>query len=279
VTPHLDKLAEEGVRLTDFYVSHPSCTPSRAGLLTGRYPQRYGTTGALVIKHHAAFSKDGKWSGGIPTSEILLPKLLKEKGYATGCFGKWHLGFTPKQQPNNRGFDEYLVCAAGHTDFFTGLFFGVPDIYKNGELVDFSGYTTDVFADAAIDFIREKKDKPFFVYLPFNAVHYSCPTNHPDGETKHGENYKNIVQAPEEVLQEFCEFPRQRQHYLAALKCMDQAVGRLDEALDEMGLKENTLVIFFSDNGGDMDYGADNGALRGEKGQIWDGGIRVPALV
>ena len=263
-TPHQDALAESGARCTDLY-AWPVCTPSRAMLLTGRYPHRSGTEKILIETDNPARDYMGV---GLNQDEIILPQLLKEKGYRTACFGKWHLGFAEGSRPTERGFDEFFGHASGQIDYFKfSAKGGKPDLYRGTEPVEAQGYSTDVFADAAIEFMRRESEAPFFVYLPFNAPHSS-----------HGPQM--LVQAPQPYLDRYQDVEdEQRRHYLAGLSAMDDAIGRIVAQLKAANLEEDTLVIFFSDNGGDLAKGASNGKLRGEKATLAEGGIRVPGMV
>ncbi|MCA9443964.1 MAG: sulfatase-like hydrolase/transferase, partial [Candidatus Omnitrophica bacterium] len=188
-TPTIDRLAEQGVRLTDFYTASPTCTVSRACLLTGRYPQRHGLNIQLP-------GIEGNYGEGLSQSETLLPELLKPLGYATGCFGKWNIGFAPGSRPTERGFDEFFGHASGNIDYYTHVYNLKPDLHRGTETVEVEGYSTDLFADEAIDFIKRHQDQPFFVYLPFNAPHFPNPKNKRPGEPC-------IWQAPEKAFEAY----------------------------------------------------------------------------
>jgi len=249
-TPSVDRLAREGVRFTNGYASGWVCAPTRAGLMTGRYQQRFG------------FYTAGDSRIGLPLTEITLADLLKEAGYATGVFGKWHLGIEPEYHPLKRGFDEfYGFLGHGAHDYFD-LRIGEPynAIYRNDTMIDDSGYLTDNLAREAVSFIERHQTEPFFLYLPFNAVHWP-------------------LQAPEADINRFNTGDKNRDIYLAMLVRMDVAVGRVLDALKRTGVDDNTLIFFFSDNGGARKNFADNGILRDFKQSVYEGGIRVPFLV
>jgi len=251
-TPGIDRLAASGVRCTNGYASGWVCAPTRAGLLTGRYQQRFG------------FYTAGDSSTGLPLNEITLADMLKREGYATGIFGKWHVGLEAPYHPLKRGFDEfYGFLGHGAHDYFDLK--TDPDqlhnaIYRNDKIIDDTGYLTDNLAREAIAFIERHKDEPFFCYLPFNAVHWP-------------------MQAPEEDIKDFNTGKEERDIYLAMLKRMDVAVGDVLDSVEKHGLKEKTLVVFFSDNGGAKKNSADNGKLRDYKQSVYEGGIRVPFIV
>ena len=249
-TPNLDRLAAEGVRMTNGYASCPVCAPTRAGLLTGRYQQRFGF-------YTAADSR-----AGLPRSETTLSELLHEAGYATGVFGKWHLGYQPGYRPLERGFDTFygFLGHGGHDYFDLSITDEIRSIYRNREPIEDSGYLTRNITRHAIEFITANRDRPFFAYVPYNAVH-------------------NPIQAPEEYIQRFDGPDPKRNTYLAMLAIMDEGVGEILDALDRLGLSQNTLVMFFSDNGGARATTASNGVLRGFKHSVYEGGIRVPFLV
>ena len=306
LTPHLDRLASEGVRLTNFYVAWPACTPSRAGFLSGRYPQRNGVYENIRneapdygIKYtHEEYQLTLERTAGMDTREILLPEQLKKAGYTNGIFGKWDLGSLKRYLPLQRGFDDYYGFSNTGIDFYTHERYGVPSMYRNNEPTqeDKGNYATDLFKREALRFLNEHKEKDFFLYLPFNAPHFSSSL---DPKIKSG------VQAPEEYLAMYpIEGPRtvkvdrhfrfsplsefsgehevqtkegRIQGYRASVTCMDDAIGEVLGFLDEHDLVENTIVIFFSDNGGGS--GADNGPLRGKKMTTWEGGVRVPCIV
>lgn len=249
-TPHLDRIATEGARMTSGYASCPVCAPTRAGILTGRYPQRFGF-------YTAADSRTG-----LPVSETTLAELLRKAGYATGVFGKWHLGFEPRFRPLERGFDTFygFLGHGGHDYFDLSILDDIRSIYLDRVPINDSGYLTRNITRRAVDFIEENRDRPFFAYVPYNAVH-------------------NPVQAPEDYVQRFSNPDPKRNTYLAMLAVLDEGVGDLLAALDRLDLSDRTLVIFLSDNGGAQGTTANNGALRAYKHSLYEGGIRVPFLL
>ncbi len=248
VTPHLNALAKEGVLFHQGYVTGQVCSPTRAGLMTGRYQQRLGLyTG-------------GEAGSGLPMSEKIFPQYLKELGYVTGQFGKWHIGPTPEWSPAHRGFDEVFgFLGRGAHDYFK-LDDPEDPIYRGLTPVRESGYLTDRLGEETAAFIARNKDKPFFAYLAFNAVH--AP-----------------LQAPEDEIAKFSTGDANRDARLAMGKRMDDAVGQVVATLKSQGRWENTLTFFISDNGGPLAQSADNSPLRGGKHTDYEGGIRTPYLV
>jgi len=274
LTPRIDRLAAEGARCTDFYVVTTSCTPSRGAILTGRYPARNG------LQHQLSGAEEN-WHGiGLPHRERIIPQYLREAGYATGCFGKWNIGFAPGSRPTERGFDEFLGFRSGNIGYFDHLYAGVPDLFRDLEPLDAEGYSTDLFADAAIDFIRRRRDGPWFAYLAFNAVHFVNEGNVPPGR-------RPTWEVPGAVLARYgwqADEPDERRRYLGVLTALDDAIGRVLDELDRQGLRERTLVILISDNGAFMMPGrglevASNKPLRGGGTTCFEGGTRVPAIM
>ena len=271
--PHLDQLAQEGVRCAAFYTASPTCTVSRASLLTGRTPQRHGLNVQLP-------GIGGNYGIGLSHSEILLPQLLREQGYRTACFGKWNIGFAPGSRPTDRGFDEFFGHASGNIDYYTHVYGGRLDMHRGTEPVKVAGYSTDLFAAEACRFIREHVDDPFFIYLPFNAPHFPNAKN-----KQHGEDA--VWQAPDDAFAVYGYDPQTtdaRQRYRAVVTALDAAIGRVLNQLADSGLEKRTLVMFMSDNGAFMLPGrglevASNAPLREGGVTLWEGGIRVPALV
>lgn len=271
-TPRIDRLAAEGALCKDFYVVSSTCTVSRGALLTGRHPLRNGLGHQL--------GPEENWHGvGLPHRERILPQYLKEAGYATACFGKWNIGFASGSRPTERGFDELLGSRSGNINYFTHIYHGEYDIFQGIERHQVEGYSTDVFADAACDFIRRKTGQPFFIYLPFNAPHYVSSINMAKGE-------KPVWQVPGKYLERYgwaADEANEKRRYFALLTALDDAVGRVLDTLDAKGLRENTLVIFTSDMGAILrpTHGfnaASNFPFRDGAPSMYEGGIRVPAI-
>ena len=256
VTTNLDRLAAEGVTFTNGYVTSPVCSPSRSGLLTGRYPARFGMEANLAYN---PFDK----SLGLTTDEKLIPVFFGNAGYYTGVVGKWHLGSAKKFTPLERGFDYFYGFLGGSHDYWRvdASNPGHKQLLtpvENTSPSDFTGYLTDALTDKAIEFVEEDRDQPFFLYIPYNAPH-------------------SPYQAPEDLVDMYEEVASgDRAVYLAMVHSLDQNVGRLLEALEQSGKRDNTIIFFLSDNGGGANGPMDNGVLREGKGTLYEGGVRVP---
>ncbi|MEM0897484.1 MAG: sulfatase-like hydrolase/transferase [Verrucomicrobiota bacterium] len=295
-TPHIDSIAENGVRFTQGYVTAAFCSASRAGFLTGRYQNRFG------YEFNPTGAKNEEPDAGLPTTEQTLADVLVEAGYTTSIVGKWHLGGTPKFSPLRRGFDEFFgflheghyfvpppwegtttwlrrkvlpgggqgrwTSPDGKLIYATQISTNEPDydadnpIYRHGQPVEESEYLTDAFTREAVAFIDRNADRPFFLYLPYNAVHSPM-----QGADAYMEKFVHI----EDI---------QRRIFAAMVANMDDSVGEVLGKLREEGLEENTLVVFFSDNGGPTkELTSSNLPLRDGKGSVYEGGIRVPFLM
>lgn len=251
-TPNVDALAKGGIRFTSGYVSGPYCSPTRAGLMTGRYQQRFGH------EFNPGPAQATAANVGLPLEEKTIGDRLKASGYATGWFGKSHLGYQPSFHPLKRGFDEYFGFLGGMHDYLDAAADAHNPILKGTEPVNNIGYTTEAFGEQAIQFIGKHKSEPWLCYLAFNAVHAPL-----ESTEKYLSRFSNIEE-------------RKRRTFAAMLSAMDDAVGAVMAKLRETGQEENTLVFFISDNGGPTaQTTSGNGPLRGFKAQTWEGGVRV----
>jgi len=254
-TPHIDALAAGGLRFTDFHSNGAVCSPTRAALLTGRYQQRTGISGVVTAAGHR--------HTGLDLGEITFAEILKPAGYATGLFGKWHLGYLPDFNPIRQGFDEFIGYVSGNVDYHAHLDqTGREDWWEQDQLTPEIGYTTDLLTKHGVDFIRRHSGQPFLLYLAHEAPHYPYQgrKDPPRYTREHGRTKDPVTL---EVYKEMIEV-------------MDESVGRIHQAVIDAGLMENTFIFFFSDNGPAGPGSA--GPLRGKKGQIWEGGHRVPAV-
>jgi arylsulfatase A-like enzyme len=274
LTPTLDRLAKEGVRATSFYVTWPACTPSRASLLTGRYPQRNGLYDMVrndMVNYKHQYSEEEyavspEMTLGLDPREITLGNLLQGAGYRTGVFGKWDMGQARRYLPLQRGFHDFYGHGNNGIDYYTHERYGIHSMFRGNQRTkeDQGKYATDLFKREAIRFIRESRGQPFFVYLPFNAPHGASNFD------------KGGVQAPEEFIRKYPDMDHKGRltAYYAAVTAMDAAIGEVMAVVKELGQEKNTLFVFLSDNGGSGNGG--NAPLRGQKSTMWEGGLRVP---
>lgn len=270
-TPHLDALANQGTKFTSAYNVHPFCGPSRAGLMTGRYPHKIGSQFNLPTSNRSG-------GLGVPKNETFISKALQNSGYFTGAIGKWHLGEEDEFHPNNRGFDEFYGFLNGGHDYFPERFKPLYEREKkrglnhaihhylrplehNGKIVNETEYITDGLSREAVNFIEkagDDKKQPFFLYLAYNAPH-------------------SPMQAKKEDLDQFPNIKdKKRKTYVSMVYAVDRGVKQVVESLKATGQYENTLIVFLSDNGGKPTLGASNKPLRGRKGSAYEGGSRTP---
>ena len=274
-TPHFDRLAQNGVRFTSFYANAPVCSPTRASLMTGCYPRKTGVTGLCAGNRYAE---------GIRKDLPVLSEELKNEGYKTALFGKWHLGSLEECRPHRKGFDKWIGFLAGNVDFFSHVFYygwtrktlPIHDLWEDGvETNKYIGkYFTEVITEKSVEFIREsnENDEPFFLFASYNAPHYP-------------------MQAPDKYLDRFKNLPEDRRIMAGMLSAVDDGVGAIMDELERLGITESTCIVFQSDNGperskrcwldGNEDYyyGGEAGKLRGHKASLFEGGIRVPAII
>ena len=259
-TPHIDALADSGVRLDQFY-ANPTCSPSRASLLTGLFSRSHGV--------HAPVTHTSE--KGLPVELPLLPQFLSKLGYSTHLVGKWHLGFTPPTMPNAQGFDYSFGHMGGCIDNYSHFFYWVPpnrhDLYQNGKEIWRTGdYFPTLMVDEAAKFMEVNREKPFFMYWAINLPHYPL-----QGTEKWRRRYAHMKD-------------EKRRRYAAFMSSMDEAIGDLLEEIDTLGLRENTIVVFQSDHGHSVESrtfggGGNSGPYRGAKSSFFEGGIRVPAMI
>lgn len=272
-TPNIDALAVGGLRFTDFHSSGAMCSPTRAATLTGLYQQRFGR------KFDSAISGQRDYDSGLPLEAVTIAEVLKGYGYATACFGKWHLGYKPPFLPPSQGFDEFVGLGSGDGDFHTHIDrSGREDWWTNNQLKPEKGYTTDLLTEHSVDFIRRNRETPFFLYVPHLGIHFpwqgpNDPPHRQKGVSYHQDKW-GIIPNPGNVAP----------HVKGMIESLDKSVGEIMAALRRWRLEENTLVIFTSDNGGYLTYGknfrniSSNGPLRGQKAQLFEGGHRVPFI-
>jgi arylsulfatase A-like enzyme len=264
-TPHIDRLARDGVRLTDFYANGATCTPTRAGLISGRYQQRYALEAPLGTRPKEDAER------GLAPSDRFLPRLLKNAGYATALIGKWHLGWKPEYSPIAHGFDEFFGFKSGYIDYYQHTAGSdAPlhaDLFENDRPVEVTGYMTDLITDRAVRIIEQDRAKPFFIDVAYNAPHW--PYQRPDQPSTARDHARHLMP--------FDTPTSTRADYVTMVERVDAGVGRILAALDRLALRQRTIVIFTNDNGGE--WLSNGGPLFHRKGSVWEGGIRVPALV
>ncbi|MDH3583674.1 MAG: sulfatase-like hydrolase/transferase [Phycisphaerae bacterium] len=266
-TPHIDRLADEGMRFTDFHSNGAVCSPTRAALLTGRYQQRSGIAGVVF-----ADPKRNRHHGLQAEAENTFAELLKTAGYATGAFGKWHVGYEKQYNPVHHGFDVFRGYVSGNVDFANHLDgMGIFDWWHNLELDrDDRGYTTHLITKHALAFIEQHRDRPFCLYLPHEAPHY--PYQGPNDPPLRKEG----VPGQAGGLWNDREPKHMKRAYIEMMTELDRSVGAVVHKLRELKLERRTFVFFFSDNGATGPGSC--GGLRGRKGSLWEGGHRVPAV-
>lgn len=272
-TPHLDRMAAEGLRLTSFYVTASVCTPSRGSLLTGRYPHRNGLyemiRNDMVNYGHRftaeEYARSPEMTLGMDLREVMVSQSLRDAGYATGVVGKWDGGRARRYLPLQRGFDFYYGFANTGIDYYTHERYGIPSMFRGNDPVREPGYATDLFRREAVRFVRQNAARPFFLYFAPNAPHASS-------------NFEKLRwQAPEELVRLYGDPPGTNETlYRASVTALDAAVGEILRTVRDLGLDAETLVLFMSDNGGSGP--ASNGELRGKKGHLFEGGVRVPLI-
>ena len=259
-TPHLDSLTRSGIQFTDFHANAPVCTPTRASLLTGNYPQRSGLEGVIYVKGETR-------RVGLDTAQLTLAELLQEKGYATGIVGKWHLGYQPEYNPVNHGFDTFYGYLSGNIDYHSHYDnAGIYDWWHNLDTIQEVGYATDLITQHAIEFIQQHQKQPFFLYIAHEAPH--VPFQGRDDPA---------YRFPDTTFTYYGPVKDRPATYREMVEVMDEGIGKVMQTLRETELEENTLVLFLSDNGALVEYG-DNGNLSGHKSLLQEGGHRVPAV-
>ena len=256
-TPNIDALAAGGLKFTDFHSNCPVCSPTRAALLTGRYQQRCGVEGVVTAAKHR--------EKGMGLKEVTFAEVLKESGYRTGLFGKWHVGYAVRFNPTKQGFDEFRGYVSGNVDYISHIDqVGVEDWWRGTERIEEEGYTTDLITEYGVDFIKRHKDRRFCLYLPHESPHYPYQGR--------GDKAERAVGNPNA----FAKRQDKAAAYKEMIEAMDDGVGKIVETIKASGIERKTFIFFFSDNG---PTGAGSaGVLRGKKGGLFEGGHRVPAI-
>ncbi len=265
-TPHIDRLASQGVRFTHYYANGAECTPTRTALLTGRYPARFkGLECAIgtgnVGRYDDAITQAEAHQLGLATEDSFLPRAFKDAGYITGIFGKWHLGYEAHLLPLKHGFDHFFGVLGGNCDYFTHRELSpIPVLYRDHQPTQADGYMTHLITREAVQFLDDHHQKPFFLYVPYTTPHFPFQTPQDGEKTWTEEQWMAGTRKP----------------YLAMIEDLDRAVGMLLERLEKLKLAENTLVLFGSDHGG---MGPSrNAPWRGAKGGLFEGGIRTAMI-
>lgn len=284
LTPTLDRLAAEGVRGTSFYVTWPACTPSRGSILTGRYPQRNGLYDMIrndMVNYGHRYTPEEyavspEMTLGLDLREQTIGDVLKRAGYRTGVVGKWDSGRARRFLPLQRGFDFFYGFANTGIDYYTHERYGVPSMFRGNEPTeaDKGAYATDLFKREALRFIRESRDGPWFLYLPFNAPHGASTFGSDPTDRKSREG----VQTPEKYVAMYRGKVKDERlaKYYGAVTCMDEAIGEILAQIKQSGQGDNTFLMFFSDNGGSGNGG--NAPLKAGKSTMCEGGLRVPFI-
>ena len=272
-TPHLDRMAAEGLRFTDFHSNGPMCSPTRASLLTGRYPQRFGE------QFESALSGIEDYDLGLPHDALTIAEALGDEGYATGMYGKWHLGYHPPFMPTNHGFQSFRGLASGDGDHHSHIDrSGRPDWWHDSQLVPEEGYGVDLITRHSVDFIKSHRETPFFLYVAHLAIHFPWQGPTDVGYRVEGGDYHNLTKLGDLDTLDVSAKVKEM------VEAVDASVGTILQALRDGGLERNTLVFFTSDNGGYLTYQggyhniSSNGPLRGQKTDVYEGGHRVPAI-
>lgn len=261
-TPNLDALARQGVRFTEFYANGPLCTPTRAALISGRYQQR------VAIEEAFGGASSSFAERGLPARGSSLPQVLKGRGYATGLIGKWHLGYKPEFSPRAHGFDTFWGIKSGYVDYYhhtDGA--GRPDLFDGDTPAQVDGYMTDLITERALRFVREHRQRPFFLEVAYTAPHW--PYQPPGRETRAARNAAHLDARDDD--------PGTRADYARMVERADAGIGQLVRLVDSLGMGRNTLVIFTNDNGGE--WLSRNAPFRHRKWTLWEGGLRVPTIM
>jgi len=272
-TPHLDRMAREGLKFTDYHANGPMCSPTRAALLTGKYQHRFGRPFERALSAKSPHI-------GLPADAVTIPQVLKNAGYATGMYGKWHLGYQAPHVPTRFGFDDFRGLLTGDGDHISHISrSGKEDWYHNEQIDMEQGYSSELISKHSIDFMRQNKDRPFFLYVAHLVIHF--PWQGP-GEQAHreaGRDYWSLEKLGPHPEGEVAPVVQ------AMVEAVDTSVGEIMAAVSDLGLEESTFVFFTSDNGGYLEYGgrfggelSSNAPCRGEKGEVWEGGHRAPAI-